>query len=318
MGRVTTVQPALSSTPPLSVSPGATGPVFGWGAQLLRNALRAGCSRTLSEWTFSPGYLRGSCVRRSQEVVCGYFLLGRMPVDKFTNMEEKLWILEDLNMMYIRQIALSLQVKSWLPVDHHLSRIPCTRVCCSFCAAHTSFHTVSKLFGVRGCEKRSCLTLFYFPFSLIDTSSPFRRVCQPRAQCIAVPVCSCASACSEVYRRGLLRNLFYVTNNPGVVFPLFFLQTAQLSLTANRKQHRMPSVSPSPRLPLPTGVQAQSTAAHMGLMSPCGNACMCVCVCRLILCSIRLSLRQYPTSLLCESPQSLLLRHFRKVRVFVL
>lgn len=34
-----------------------------------------------------------------------------MPVDKFTNMEEKLWILEDLNMMYIRQIALSLQVK---------------------------------------------------------------------------------------------------------------------------------------------------------------------------------------------------------------
>lgn len=26
-------------------------------------------------------------------------------------MEEKLWILEDLNMMYIRQIALSLQVK---------------------------------------------------------------------------------------------------------------------------------------------------------------------------------------------------------------
>lgn len=34
-----------------------------------------------------------------------------MPVDKYANMEEKLWILEDLNMMYIRQIALSLQVK---------------------------------------------------------------------------------------------------------------------------------------------------------------------------------------------------------------
>lgn len=33
-----------------------------------------------------------------------------MPVDKLANMEEKLWILEDLNMMYIRQIALSLQV----------------------------------------------------------------------------------------------------------------------------------------------------------------------------------------------------------------
>ncbi|XP_029019278.1 rhotekin isoform X3 [Betta splendens] len=32
-----------------------------------------------------------------------------MPVDGFANMEEKLWILEDLNMMYIRQIALSLQ-----------------------------------------------------------------------------------------------------------------------------------------------------------------------------------------------------------------
>lgn len=33
-----------------------------------------------------------------------------MPVDKLANMDEKLWILEDLNMMYIRQIALSLQV----------------------------------------------------------------------------------------------------------------------------------------------------------------------------------------------------------------
>uniref|UniRef100_A0A3P9KEX7 Rhotekin n=1 Tax=Oryzias latipes TaxID=8090 RepID=A0A3P9KEX7_ORYLA len=32
-----------------------------------------------------------------------------MPSDKYSNMEEKLWILEDLNMMYIRQIALSLQ-----------------------------------------------------------------------------------------------------------------------------------------------------------------------------------------------------------------
>lgn len=34
-----------------------------------------------------------------------------MPTDnKYANMEEKLRILEDLNMMYIRQIALSLQV----------------------------------------------------------------------------------------------------------------------------------------------------------------------------------------------------------------
>lgn len=32
-------------------------------------------------------------------------------MDKLANMDEKLWILEDLNMMYIRQIALSLQVK---------------------------------------------------------------------------------------------------------------------------------------------------------------------------------------------------------------
>ncbi|KAM6965110.1 rhotekin [Aplochiton taeniatus] len=32
-----------------------------------------------------------------------------MPMDSLANMEEKLWILEDLNMMYIRQIALSLQ-----------------------------------------------------------------------------------------------------------------------------------------------------------------------------------------------------------------
>ncbi|XP_011614344.2 rhotekin isoform X2 [Takifugu rubripes] len=32
-----------------------------------------------------------------------------MPMDKLANMDERLWILEDLNMMYIRQIALSLQ-----------------------------------------------------------------------------------------------------------------------------------------------------------------------------------------------------------------
>lgn len=39
-----------------------------------------------------------------------------MPVDKLANMEEKLWILEDLNMMYIRQIALSLQVTLLSPL----------------------------------------------------------------------------------------------------------------------------------------------------------------------------------------------------------
>lgn len=32
-------------------------------------------------------------------------------MDKLANMDERLWILEDLNMMYIRQIALSLQVQ---------------------------------------------------------------------------------------------------------------------------------------------------------------------------------------------------------------
>lgn len=34
-----------------------------------------------------------------------------MPMDKLANMDGRLWILEDLNMMYIRQIALSLQVQ---------------------------------------------------------------------------------------------------------------------------------------------------------------------------------------------------------------
>lgn len=38
-----------------------------------------------------------------------------MPMDKLANMDERLWILEDLNMMYIRQIALSLQVKPAAP-----------------------------------------------------------------------------------------------------------------------------------------------------------------------------------------------------------
>lgn len=34
-----------------------------------------------------------------------------MPIDRLADMEEKLRILEDLNMIYIRQIALSLKVK---------------------------------------------------------------------------------------------------------------------------------------------------------------------------------------------------------------
>lgn len=46
-----------------------------------------------------------------------------MPVDKFANMEEKLWILEDLNMMYIRQIALSLQVKVYFSFQLTVTRL---------------------------------------------------------------------------------------------------------------------------------------------------------------------------------------------------
>lgn len=34
-----------------------------------------------------------------------------MPINRLADMEEKLRILEDLNMIYIRQIALSLKVK---------------------------------------------------------------------------------------------------------------------------------------------------------------------------------------------------------------
>lgn len=37
-----------------------------------------------------------------------------MPIDRLADMEEKLRILEDLNMIYIRQIALSLKVKPFI------------------------------------------------------------------------------------------------------------------------------------------------------------------------------------------------------------
>lgn len=43
-------------------------------------------------------------------------------MDRYADMEDKLRILEDLNMMYIRQIALSLQVmylKEAVTVSHH-------------------------------------------------------------------------------------------------------------------------------------------------------------------------------------------------------
>lgn len=52
----------------------------------------------------------------------------RMPVDKLANMEEKLWILEDLNMMYIRQIALSLQVT--LFISRFVSSVCCASTSC--------------------------------------------------------------------------------------------------------------------------------------------------------------------------------------------
>lgn len=56
-------------------------------------------------------------------------------------------------------------------------------------------------------------------------------------------------------------------------------QMANPSLTASGKQH------PSLLLyPPPTGVYAQFTAAHMGLISPCGSVCVSVCV-WLVLCS---------------------------------
>lgn len=37
-----------------------------------------------------------------------------MPIDRLADMEEKLRILEDLNMIYIRQIALSLKVNPFV------------------------------------------------------------------------------------------------------------------------------------------------------------------------------------------------------------
>lgn len=52
---------------------------------------------------------------------------------------------------------------------------------------------------------------------------------------------------------------------------------ANPSLTARRKQHRVPSISPS-MSPFPSGVHAQSTAAHMGLMTQ-----TCVCLCCIVL-----------------------------------
>ena len=55
-----------------------------------------------------------------------------MPIDRFANMEEKLWILEDLNMMYIRQIALSLQV---------IGRVTFTVCVLLFLTVSVLFHT---------------------------------------------------------------------------------------------------------------------------------------------------------------------------------
>lgn len=78
---------------------------------------------------------------------------SRMPVDKFANMEEKLWILEDLNMMYIRQIALSLQVKVCLLLQLTITCF--LLLLLLFYAVVASLDTMSKLRGVSG-EKCVC------------------------------------------------------------------------------------------------------------------------------------------------------------------
>ena len=85
----------------------------GEGAELLRSVLRtAGARRATNGNVDDEDRVRGSCgVAAPSQLVPSWIFPLKMPIEKYANMEEKLWILEDLNMMYIRQIALSLQVK---------------------------------------------------------------------------------------------------------------------------------------------------------------------------------------------------------------
>lgn len=73
------------------------------------------------------------------------------------------------------------------------------------------------------------------------------------------------------FTEGPVEESFCVTNK---LRSLPTPQMANPSLTARRKQHRVPSISPS-MSPLPSGVHAQSTAAHMGLVT----LCVCVALC---------------------------------------
>ena len=205
--------------------------------------------------------------------------------------------------MYIRQIALSLQVKSWLPVDHHLSLILCTRFCCSFCAVHASFYTISKLCAVWMWDAVMSHTVLLSSFLWLIQALLSDVSASPEH---SASLCQSAAEPRLVlkFTEGLVEESFSTWQTALVWSPLFFTDGTALTDSKQKTTPRAIHLSLS-LSPLPTGVHAQSTAAHMGLISPCGNACMCVCVCRLILCSIRLSLRQHPTSLLCKSPQSL-------------
>lgn len=88
-----------------------------------------------------------------------------MPVDKFANMEEKLWILEDLNMMYIRQIALSLQVKMYLTLHYSsLALFALTVLCC--CVFVTIFVQIVKKRSLSVREPNS-VTFFFLIVSVL-------------------------------------------------------------------------------------------------------------------------------------------------------
>lgn len=106
-----------------------------------------------------------------------------MPVDTFANMEEKLWILEDLNMMYIRQIALSLQVKVYFKM---MLTITCLSFFLLFFALTSPVFTQSHSCGECG-HVSPLLTSFF----LIDCLSQGE---QADAFCVSC-VCSCGPAC---------------------------------------------------------------------------------------------------------------------------
>lgn len=213
-------------------------------------------------WTI-PRCLPGSGLKPWEDLQL-WIPVSSMPMDKFANMDEKLWILEDLNMMYIRQIALSLQVKLSVSTSRCLILLHAT------CRDHFWSESSTLVCISVGIEYSN----FHFIDHYVWFSGLFSAWNRYQTESAADPSCKVL--------RGVDWRIIQVDTQVELI-PPWSPPFTDLSLTASRKQQYMLSLSPvfwvffgSPLLKWGSHtVHSCTCEPHQSLWEP---VCMCVCV----------------------------------------